>query len=431
MMKTRTSSGLGTLCLLLLVTLTTVGAAAASRNPSSVGDRLGPGGPTAVTLPPVRRGAVVVCDQMAMVINGTYNQANGNAIGGSGSFGVTSDLQVADDCVHAAPLEITEVCQASVTFAGLAPADGLWVQVYADAAGTAAHEASFDVVATNVTTTPFVDNVFGLSGLILCAELPAGFAVPAGSWWWSLQPVSIGPSGDWYYQTRRTDVAPAGGDSHLRDGFDEHGTAFGGPYIGVWGTTTWVPAATLSAGAGDAAFRVVGNPVSATADLVVTKTDGLTSARVGDTVTYTIVVTNHGPDDAPDTQVIDLFPPALASASWTCSATAGSSCTSAGVGDLVDTADILTNGSVTYLARATIVSGGTGGLDNSASAVPGPDVQDPVPANDAATDTTEILAAPVLEVPTLSEVGLASLIVLLVSAALLMLGRPRRYQKES
>lgn len=415
------------------VTVTTAATLAATvafalpPGPGSAGPPRGSGDAVAVTLPPVRGGAVVACDQMAMIPEGTYDHGNGNAIGGAGVFSAVSDLQLADDCALATSLEITQVCQASVAFTGLTPAEGLWVQVYADApGGVAANSASYAVVATDVTATPFVDKEFGLSGLILCADLPAGFVVPAGTWWWSLQPVSVGPGGDWYYQARRTGVAPHGGDTLMRDGAEEHGTAFGGPYAGFWGTSSWVTAKVLGYGAGDAAFRIAGVPPTAKADLAVTKTDGEESLAPGSTVTYTIVVTNHGPGDAPATEVIDLFPEALEEASWTCSATTGSNCTAAGVGDLVDTADILANGSVTYVATAMVSALARGAIENSASATPGPKVVDPVPQNDAATDVTGILAPSVVEVPTVTELGLASLITLLVAAGLWTLGRQRR-----
>src|SRR5262249_29498419 len=54
-----------------------------------------------------------------------------------------------------------------------------------------------------------------------------------------------------------------------------------------------------------------------TVDLSVTKTDGVTNAVPGGSVTYTIVASNAGPSAAPGTQVADTFPSSL-TCTWTC-----------------------------------------------------------------------------------------------------------------
>lgn len=396
--------------------------AALAVQPAHVGGTPGLGGPTGALVPAPQPGSVVVCDQMAMVRGGTYTTGNGNAIGGSGVFGGTSDLQIADDCVHGLELEITQVCQGSLTFFGAPPANGLWVQVYADVAGSPANTASFEQVTTAVTVTPFTDTVFGLLGEVLCADLAPGFVMPAGTWWWNIQPVSVAGGDDWYYQVRRTNVPPTGGDSHGKGGATEHGGAFGGPYPGGYGTDVWLPMTSLGFLPGDAAFSIMGQPSSLTADLTVSKDDGQTTAGPGDTLTYAIVVSNLGPDDAPGTLVTDLFPAGLTGVTWTCAPTAGSICTPAGVGDLADLADILASGSVAYTATGTVAAGVSGELSNTAQVIAGPNVDDPDPANDAATDVTTVTQS-VLEVPTLDAVGLGLLALVLAAAALLLLRR--------
>ena len=58
------------------------------------------------------------------------------------------------------------------------------------------------------------------------------------------------------------------------------------------------------------------------ADLAVTKSDGLTSANPGNDVTYTITVTNIGPSDSTGATVVDTFDPSffnVAGVTWTCS----------------------------------------------------------------------------------------------------------------
>lgn len=404
-----------------LATILSSAALAAPPTPMRVGPAVGAGGPTGATLPPAGPGSTVVCDQMSMVKDGTFTDANGNAIAGLGVFGLTYDLQLADDCVHTATLEITQVCQASVTFFGLPPTD-LWVQVYADAGGTPANTATFEETATDVTVTPFVDTVFGLDGEVICADLAPGFVVPAGTWWWNIQPVSLAANADWYYQVRRTNVTPAGGDTFGRSGAAEHGSAFGGPYPGGYGgTMVWVSMLKLFYPPGDSAFSVTGQPVIVDADLAVSKDDGQTSATSGDPIIYTIVVSNLGPADASATTVSDALDPALTGVTWACSATPGSSCTAAGAGDIDDLADILASGAVTYTVNATIDPAFTGALDNTATAAVGAGTVDPDPANDAATDSTVVLGVPVAAVPTLGEIGLLLLVVMLAVAALVTL----------
>ena len=61
------------------------------------------------------------------------------------------------------------------------------------------------------------------------------------------------------------------------------------------------------------------------ADLSVTKTDGQTAAVPGQAVTYTIVVSNVGPSSVTGATVTDALSASLVNATWTCSASAGSS----------------------------------------------------------------------------------------------------------
>lgn len=63
------------------------------------------------------------------------------------------------------------------------------------------------------------------------------------------------------------------------------------------------------------------------ADLSISKTDGSGTYTPGGTATYTLVVTNRGPDAVTAAVVNDTLPNgATLSAAWTCSATAGSAC---------------------------------------------------------------------------------------------------------
>jgi len=122
------------------------------------------------------------------------------------------------------------------------------------------------------------------------------------------------------------------------------------------------------------------------ADVAVTKTDGQTTAVPGQSVTYTITVSNGGPDAVTGAVVTDLPPPVFLSPSWTCTASPGSSCTPSGSGPINDTVSLLAAGTATYTLVGTVDPAATGNLVNTATAVAPAGVSDPNPANNSATD---------------------------------------------
>ena len=123
------------------------------------------------------------------------------------------------------------------------------------------------------------------------------------------------------------------------------------------------------------------------ADLAVTKTDGVTTVVPGTSTTYTIVVSNNGPSDAPGATVTDTLPAGISSATWTCAATAGSSCPASGLGNINVAVNLLAGGSATFTLVATISQGAVGNLVNTATVTAPAGVTDPNPANNSATDT--------------------------------------------
>jgi uncharacterized repeat protein (TIGR01451 family) len=124
------------------------------------------------------------------------------------------------------------------------------------------------------------------------------------------------------------------------------------------------------------------------ADLGITKTDGQTSYRPGETLTYTIVVSNAGPDAATGATVTDTFPSDLTTISWTCVATPGSACGSAsGTGDINTTVNLLVSGAATFTATTTASMLALGNITNTASVASPGGLADPNPANNSASDT--------------------------------------------
>lgn len=126
--------------------------------------------------------------------------------------------------------------------------------------------------------------------------------------------------------------------------------------------------------------------VNKTTDLAITKTDSLVDVTRGDTVTYSVVVTNNGPTDAVGATVTDSLPAQLTSTTWVCTATGGAVCTASGTGNLSDTADIPVGGVATYAITATVSDSTSGSIANSAVVLPPADLTDINPANNSAND---------------------------------------------
>jgi len=127
-----------------------------------------------------------------------------------------------------------------------------------------------------------------------------------------------------------------------------------------------------------------------TADLSITKTDGVTAAVPGGSVTYTIVASNAGPSDAPGSTVTDTFAAEL-TCSTTCVGAGGGTCTAGPVlTSINDTVNLPAGGSVTYTAVCAISGSASGSLVNTASVAAPLAVNDPVPGNNSATDTDSL-----------------------------------------
>src|SRR5205807_56081 len=120
--------------------------------------------------------------------------------------------------------------------------------------------------------------------------------------------------------------------------------------------------------------------------------DGLTTVVPGTAVTYTVVVTNAGPSDAPGSLVGDTFSNQLTGVSYTASQTGGATgFTASGSGNINDTNVTLPSGAkVTYVVTATVKSSATGTLGNTATVTAGTGVTDGTSGNNSATDTDSL-----------------------------------------
>lgn len=123
------------------------------------------------------------------------------------------------------------------------------------------------------------------------------------------------------------------------------------------------------------------------ADLAITKTDGVANAVPGTSTTYAIVATNNGPSDLTGATLTDTLSPAITSATWTCSASPGSSCPASGSGSIGASVDLLAGGSATFTLVATISTSATGTPVNTATVTAPVGVTETNPGNNSATDT--------------------------------------------
>jgi uncharacterized repeat protein (TIGR01451 family)/CSLREA domain-containing protein len=128
------------------------------------------------------------------------------------------------------------------------------------------------------------------------------------------------------------------------------------------------------------------NAPPASADLSLTKTGSPNPVLVGANLTYTITVTNNGPDTATSVVVMDVLPANLTSVSATSTqgSCSGTSTVSCALGDLAAGA----SATVTLVGTPTAA----GNLSNTAGITSG--VSDPTLDNNSATESTTVNALP-------------------------------------
>ena len=128
------------------------------------------------------------------------------------------------------------------------------------------------------------------------------------------------------------------------------------------------------------------------ADLAITKTDSSTTYTPGDSITYTITVTNNGPSNVTGATVTDTIPNAITGVTWT-STTAGTASVTSGATGSGNTLSATINinsgagNSVTFSVTGTVSQLITASLTNTATVSTPSGVTDPTPGNNSATDT--------------------------------------------
>ena len=161
-----------------------------------------------------------------------------------------------------------------------------------------------------------------------------------------------------------------------------------------------IPAGALTSlqGVSNSAPATATLQATGTADLAITKTDGVTTVATGTSTTYAVVVSNAGPNNVIGATVADAQPSGMTFTNWTCAATAGASCGApSGSGAISDTININVGSTVTYTVTAQVAPNFAGGtIANTATVTPPGIVTDPTQGNNSATDTDTVVPGVVL-----------------------------------
>lgn len=137
---------------------------------------------------------------------------------------------------------------------------------------------------------------------------------------------------------------------------------------------------------GDWVIRGVVNcqATATTADVGVTMSANPPAYTAGAALHYTITVANAGPASA-STTLVDTFPAAYQSPTWTCTPSGGASCPAGSSGNIVGAAMLPSGSQLSFVVSGTVAAGFSATLSNSMTAVVGAPITDPNPANNTGT----------------------------------------------
>jgi len=241
---------------------------------------------------------------------------------------------------------------------------------------------------SNVTYTIVVSNVGSnaVTGATLTDLLPANatfvsLATPAG---WTPTTPAVGQTGT--VTATNTAALPVGGTATFTLIAAVNANAAGA----VTNTATIQPAngtTDVNSTNNAAVDTDTVSPVVASADLRVTKTDGVTTVAPGSTVTYDIVIGNAGPSAVTGATVADIVPANLMNATFTASGSGGANGFSSGAGNINQTVNLPVGSTITYTLTGTVPSDAAGALSNTAAVTAPAGVADTSPGNNVANDT--------------------------------------------
>ncbi|MFO1305774.1 MAG: hypothetical protein U1F54_18760 [Burkholderiales bacterium] len=104
-------------------------------------------------------------------------------------------------------------------------------------------------------------------------------------------------------------------------------------------------------------------------NLSVTKTTNVVPLVPGGTTSYTVGISNSGPNAVSGLVVNDAPPPGITFTAWVCNASGGATCTPVGSGAIADTVSIPSGGAISYTISAAIASNAPGPVNNQVCVV--------------------------------------------------------------
>jgi len=126
------------------------------------------------------------------------------------------------------------------------------------------------------------------------------------------------------------------------------------------------------------------------ADLSISKSNGVAFLGGTETVVWTITVENLGSEDVTGAEVEDLLPSTVTNGSWTCLPSGGASCMASGTGDIIDIVDIPAGSSVVYELTADLIAVEGDVVENTAVVIPPESTVDRNLQNNSATDSDPV-----------------------------------------
>jgi uncharacterized repeat protein (TIGR01451 family) len=128
-------------------------------------------------------------------------------------------------------------------------------------------------------------------------------------------------------------------------------------------------------------------------DIAVSKTDGQSQITAGTSTVYTVVVRNlDATETAAGVEVNDPAPAGMSFTGWTCTASAGSSCSSAsGAGDIFTAVTLAPGGIATFAVTALLDSGFAGSTIRNTVTATSTSIFDPNLANNTAFDENSVV----------------------------------------
>ncbi|MFZ5911786.1 MAG: DUF11 domain-containing protein [Chloroflexota bacterium] len=127
------------------------------------------------------------------------------------------------------------------------------------------------------------------------------------------------------------------------------------------------------------------------ADLQISKSDGVASYTPGEVVTYTIIVSNNGPSAANNVIVTDTIPAPVLAWTWTCTTQNGGASGCDGIinsaANFTDTINLPNGASIVYTVTANTSPSATSDLPNTAVVTAPAGYTDTIPGNNSQTDT--------------------------------------------